>query len=306
MQIAAVLPAAGIGDALLMMIASHQLKKKGYHVVTFHPALPQLSSWFPGHSFLSEPTTAFLQTADLILIENDNSPKISKLHAQFPSQLSLFYPTYSSTKHLPLSCRDHVFDKKVPMAENIARATASLLSLSSFSKDNGITPLPTLLHRKHQKRVLFHPMSRERQKNWRPEGFLKVARILKKQGFEPIFCVSPEERHEWLQIIKEEFPLPELPTLSDLACLVYESGYVIGNDSLLGHLASNLQIPTLIIANDEKRMDLWRPDWLQGELVLPPRYLPNWKFLRLKEKQWQRFISPRHVLHRFDVLRDCL
>jgi ADP-heptose:LPS heptosyltransferase len=83
------------------------------------------------------------------------------------------------------------------------------------------------------------------------------------------------------------------PTLSDLATLVYESALVIGNDSLLGHLASNLNIPTLILADDPERLQLWRPDWAPSHLLFPPAYLPK----RLRKKYWSHLISPQRVFH---------
>src|SRR5579871_602091 len=79
----AVLPALGIGDALLMMIASHQLKLAGHRVTTFHDALPELASWFPGQDLQKCPPIEALQPFDLILVENDNSPKIKMLLEAF-------------------------------------------------------------------------------------------------------------------------------------------------------------------------------------------------------------------------------
>jgi heptosyltransferase III len=310
MKTAAVLPALGIGDALLMMIASHQLKMAGYRVTTFHAALPELASWFPGHDLqrlpFQEELLSTLSSFDLILVENDNSPKIKQLIDAYRHSLSIFYPTYSIGKHAPLSSQDRIFDKNRPMADNIAEAIALLVNLPIPSKENGLSPPSGCIHRAKRKQALLHPTSREATKNWKSSGFLTVAHQLKKRGFDPLFCVSPQEQQTWKFIEKEGFVLANPPTLSALAALVYESGYVIGNDSLIGHLASNLGIPTLIIANDEKKMRLWRPGWLQGQLVLPPPYLPNWKFLRLKETKWQHFISPNKVLRSFNELISTL
>src|ERR1700722_9110644 len=354
MQTAAVLPTLGIGDALLMMIASQQLKLGGYCVTTFHHSLPELSSWFPGHELRSSSDS--LDSFDLILVENDNSPKIKQLLSQYRSKLSIFYPTYSPSKHAPLSPQDRVFNEELPMADNVARSIASLLycvrmenknfdsarqsqieaqwsergehsrmamsdeedrsgkvaasqnfyfsseysiSLVSASKANGISPPVGLAHRSNKTQVVIHPTSRIPAKNWRPQGFFEVARKLKEKGFHPLFCVAPMEQQAWKIVEAQGFPLAQLSTLADLAKTLHKSGFVIGNDSLIGHLGSNLGIPTLIIANDEKRMRLWRPGWHPGRLVLPPSYLPNWKYIRL---HWQQFIRPRDVLKSFDEL----
>ncbi len=304
---AAVLPASGIGDALLMMIASYQLQQQGCQVTTFHPSLPELFSWFPGQIIQTPPSDRELVEAlvpyDLILIENDNSPRVKQIQAAFPSKTSIFYPTYRASKHPPLSPRDRIFDSQRPMAENIACAIASLLNVTPPSKENGLTPPASLAFRAHPKQVLLHPTSRVANKNWSAEGFLDVARQLKTKGFRPLFCVAPTEKQEWNCVEKEGFDLADIADLSALAALIYESGFLIGNDSLPGHLASNLGIPALIIANDVKRMALWQPGWLKAEVVLPPPYLPNWRWLRLRGDHWQRFISPGKVLGRFDKLR---
>jgi heptosyltransferase III len=305
----AVLPANGIGDALLMMIASHQLLLAGCSVTTFHAALPELAPWFPGHHLAELPPRAswieMLSSFDKIIIENDNSSTIDLLrsawtHASGP-KVSIFYPSYSPSKHAPLSPFDQVFLPHLPMADNIERAISQLASISA-TKDNGITPPSHLTHRKYPNRVVIHPTSRAQEKNWTASRFCSFAQKLQSRGFDPVFAVSLSERDSWLWVEKKGISLHALPSLSSLAALVYESGYVIGNDSLAGHLASNLHIPTLVIANDPKRMRLWQPGWLPATCLFPPRWLPNFKGMRWREKKWQRFISVRAALKAFEDL----
>jgi lipopolysaccharide heptosyltransferase III len=294
---AAVLPSKGIGDALLMMIASHRLLKEGFEVTTYHPKLRELQTWFPGHhfdSFSPEEIASF----DLIIAENDNSARIQRLkEAVSADKLSIFYPTYSLNRHGPLSQLDRVFNSQKTMADNIAEATQSLLRSDHPSKDNGLRPPPELKHGLHPKRVVLHPMSSSPDKNWNRKRYLKLAYHLKKSGFHPAFALSMSERDSW---VNEEGDFPIFQTLSALASFIYESGYVIGNDSLVGHLASNLQIQTLIIANDARRMRLWKPGWKEGEVLTPPPWIPNVKFLRLRERYWSSFISTRRVFSIFE------
>lgn len=284
-----------------MMIASHQLKNAGYRVTTFHSSLPELIPWFPRHDLSALPSEEELikqlDGYDLIIIQNDNSNKVAKILKAHRHKTSMFYPSYKASKHAPLTAHDHVFDENLCMAENIA------FKIQSPSKDNGLTPPSHLTHRLNEKQILIHPTSRVASKNWRAEGFVKVAKELALQGYNPLFCVSPQEMQEWSFLEREGLTLAHCQNLSALASLVYESGYAIGNDSMLGHLSSNLAIPSLIIANDEKRMRLWRPGWLPAKIVTPSPYLPNWKFLRLKETKWQHFISKKRVLNAFDELR---
>lgn len=302
----AVMPAIGIGDALLMMIASHQLHLAGCKVTTFHSTLPELSTWFPDHRIEHPPSREDLierlSSFDKIIIENDNSSTISLLRSAWNQEsgpkLSIFYPSYSPSKHLPLSPYDQVFISHHTMADNIERSIAQLINVS-VNKNNGISPPSHLRHRQYSKRVIIHPTSRDPNKNWLPEKFLALAENLEKKKFFPVFSVSPVERNKWLYLEKKGFSLPFLPSLSNLSELIYESGFVIGNDSVAGHLASNLNIPSLVIANDPTRMRLWQPGWLPGKCIFPPPWIPNIKGFRWREKKWQHFISVRRVLKSF-------
>jgi len=304
---AAVLPAAGIGDALLMMIASARLLDLGYEVTTFHPALIQLQSWFPKHRFASAPSLeqfpGFFSSYDLVIAENDNSQKIRtliELRAQKKVEyLSIFYPSYELHKHAPLDPLDQVFNSDLPMASNIAEASKNLLLLSYGSKENALLPPEELHHRRFIKQVVIHPTSSTASKNWSRDKFFSLAKQLHKRGYSPLFAVSKTERGAWLDAEAKGFILPLFDSLDQLARCVFESGFMIGNDSLVGHLASNLLVPTLIIADNVKRMNLWRPDWLPGRVVTPPSWIPNCKGLRWREQHWQTWISPSRVLKEF-------
>jgi heptosyltransferase III len=300
MKRAAVLPSKGIGDALLMMIASQQLLRAGFAVTTFHPVLKELSEWFPGHRFAPFSLDS-LSCYDLIIAENDNSPLIVQLKNQFPSHLSIFYPTYSVQRHPPLTPLDRAFFPEKTMVDNISTAIFSLLNQLkiplTFSSCNGLKIPAALAHRAHPKRVALHATSSAAAKNWQPSRFLKLSKALKKKGYHPVFILSPQEKETWLE--SEEL-CPHFPTLDALARYLYESGYAIGNDSLIGHLASNMNLPTLIIANDIRRMHLWRPGWRRGEVVTPSLWIPNVKGCRLRERFWKAFISVRRVVSTFD------
>ncbi len=298
---AAVLPATGIGDALLMMIASHQLQAQGYEVTTFHAILPELHTWFPYHRLTPSSSAESLSDFDLIVAENDNSPRIATLRTTLRDKLAIFYPTYLAHKHGPLGSLDQVFDPQLPMAENIARAAANMLQCA-YSKANGIQAPNHLMHRAHRNTIAIHPTSSQLDKNWLPKRYVTLAKALRTQGFSPFFCTSPQERSSWIWLEDEGFDVPLFPSLTALAERIYQAGFMVGNDSVTGHLASNLSIPSLIIANDARRMRLWRPGWLEGKVVTPADWIPNLKPLRLREAHWQKWISVRKVLTAFDEL----
>lgn len=288
---AAVIPSKGIGDALLMMIASHQLHLHGYNVTTFHEKLNELQDWFLGHHFEKKENFDATQF-DLIIAQNDNSPLISSLILQERKRLSIFYPTYYSYKHAPLSKLDLVFDPNEPMASNIAKSISVLLN-SAISKGNGLRVPTHLVHHKYSKRIVIHPTSSLASKNWSAHQFIQVAKLLKRKGFDPVFVMSSEEKKQWGDVL---FKVQTFERLDALAAFIFESGGLIGNDSLLGHLASNLNIPTVIIADNAKLLKLWRPGWFSGSVVTPPSWIPN----KIREKWWRELISSKKVAKYFN------
>lgn len=293
---AAVICSKGIGDGLMMMVASHHLQLEGYAVTTFQDHLHELASFFPGHHFAKRTDSLDLHAFDRIILQNDNSPLSYSIIDHYRSKLSVFYANYEKDKHRPLTSLDRVFDRTKPLTHNIALSISSLLERAPLLNSNGIV-LPTdLVHRKYAKRILIHPTSTTPKRTYPAKKFLKVAQILKAKGYEVVFCVSPQERQAWETLLQGAFLLPLFPTLKELALYVYESHLLIGNESGTGHLASNLGIPTLIVARCPKQMALWRPSFLLGKVLTPPSYIPNFKGLRLRENKWQHFLSPHRIV----------
>lgn len=308
---AAVICSQGIGDGLLMMVASHRLFSKGYEVITYQDTLDQMSEWFPKHQFKKRSSLHDLEKElvryNLIILQNDNSLfshkvidlyKKGKLH-----NISVFYANYEKEKHASLTSWDRVFDRSYSMVDNIAKAIASVLQCTQVSKNNGLIIPSGLQHTRYAKRILIHPTSTTPLRTWDADKFIEVAHRLVEKGYEVAFCVSPKEHPNWAPLVRDNFLLPIFPTLSELAAYVYESAFLIGNESGTGHLASNLHIPTLIIASCRKQMSLWRPGWFAGKVITPYRFIPNFKYSRMREKKWQVFISPKRVIRTFQFMQ---
>ncbi len=294
----AVIPAAGIGDVLIMLIASHHLRKQGHQVATFHQKLPDFGRWLETGEYLvpSDDFPNLLLSFDAVLLQHDNTERARQIAALRKRSLPIFifYPTYRASKHGPLlDSYDYAFDGKKTMVENCRSGVEALFGGNAIIY-NGLRPLPELTHRKHQRRVLIHPTSTNEKKNWPREKFLQLAKRLQKLDFQPRFILSPTEKCDW-----PEVESPIFPTLEHLASTIYEADYLIGNDSGPGHLASYLSIPHLIISHDEQQMRQWRPGWHRGEIIYPPRWLPNFKGIRLRENKWKQFVSINSVLNRF-------
>ena len=308
---AAVVCAAGIGDALIMMIASHQLQKQGYEVTTFSNYLGDFQEWVQSYQFSEHPSMDQIEKVfakfDVLFLQHENSDRARAIFdlrkKGVIKELYCFYNNYRTTKHDPLNPEyDFAFDESQPMADNLAIAMQKIFKLDNPSKEVGLCPPEHLVHRHFEKRVCFHPTSSSSQKNWPAKKFLKLARKLQYKGYQPAFLVSPKERKDWTWVIDEGFDLPLVPSLADLANYIYESGYFIGNDSGPGHLASCLHIPLLILAPLKQSISHWQPGWKKADIILPPSWAPNLKGFRLRESNWHLFVSVSKVLSRFKNL----
>ena len=271
----AIMPAKGLGDGLIQMILAYHLAKNGHHVDFFHDFLFQMKDWFP--------SVNILQT-------NDDIEQLKKYDHV------IFLDHHKARKIAGQISNSFVLPKKMinqnrSMLENIIRISEKCFDLKKMEKNNGIKIPNDLIHRKFKNRIIIHPTSTDIAKNWPARKFIKLAKKLKANGLEPIFIVSPSERKVWSKIIKGKFELPNFPTIDDLAKFVYESYAMIGNDSGIGHLASNLGLPTLSIFLSEKRATLWRPDFDKNIYVVPKFKIPG-KWFR---NSWKYFISVNRV-----------
>lgn len=294
----AVICAAGIGDALITSIAAHHLRKRGVEATLFSPHLQGFGRWLEKGTYVgyAEDWAEALRPFDAVLLQHDNTPRARSIlglrRAGLP--VYVFYTNYRLSKHGPLSQGfDFPFDEGLPMVENTKAGMEALFGIEAGDR-SVLAPPAELLHRKYRQRVLIHPMSTSEDKNWLKERFFSLARKLERQGLEPLFILSPSERG----VFPDELPAPRFSTLADLADAIYESGGFIGNDSGPAHLASYLSIPLAVICQG-RQMPLWSPGWHAPRLILPPRWVPNIKGMRLRENKWKYFITTKRVLNNF-------
>ena len=125
MKRAAVLCASGIGDGLLMMIAAHNLKKKGYIVTIFHNANEALSPLFAHAHFSPYPPlehlTSTLKPFDRVLAQNDNSERswhLFKDRETLP-QLSFFFPPPPLKSKKRTICSIPVFQSLLTLLKDV-------------------------------------------------------------------------------------------------------------------------------------------------------------------------------------------
>lgn len=305
----AVVCAAGIGDALNMMIASHALQQMGHFVTTFSDILHSFGPWLKNFQFQKHPSIEKMAETylsfDAIVLQHENSPRAYQIYdlKQQGLHIFCFYNNYRKTKHPPIDPNfDFDFDESIPMAENVAKSMQKILQQKKLSKEIGMTPPDSVRYQAFSKRVVIHPTSSSTSKNWSKTKFCKLARKLQRKGYHPSFIMAPQERTNWLDLYDLGFDLPFLPTLYHTANYLYESSYFIGNDSGPGHLASYFHLPSIILAQFPQSISHWRPGWKEAKILLPSRWAPNLKGFRLREKNWQLFLSVSRVLKNFNYL----
>ncbi len=108
------------------------------------------------------------------------------------------------------------------------------------------------------KYATIHPGSGSREKNWRLESFLNVARYIRSLGFTPLFLLGPPEEGMRERIEREGFRALFSKPIVEVAHILSSSALYLGNDSGITHLAAALGVPTLVIF---KKTDprIWRP-----------------------------------------------
>lgn len=285
----AVVAAKGLGDGLLSSILSHNLTLSGHQVTTFNTLLSQLQRWFPKLKCAPFPQADQVQSTfeafDEVLASDYT---IVKERDNFGNLLRVF--------------KQDLLDKNKSYVENLAYICREHLKLDFYGHDNGIAAPKELTFQKYRRRVVIHAMSADPIKIWPKEKFIKLALRLHSLGFSPAIVVSEQERIAWSDLENHaKITLPRFQNLDEVACFIYESGFLIGNDSGLGHLASNLNIPTLSIFARMSHARLWKPGWGQNSVVTP---LPILLGAPMKQRYWKLALPVNRVLKHFKSLTN--
>lgn len=276
-----VLCSLGVGDLVVLHIVSHHLKKMGHEVVTITPH--RFGKWLEGYQFADAP-----EPCDALFLQYDNTERTFDIRQHGvlgvpPEKIYTFYGDYKLSKHGPLRPQlDFAADPNHTIVDNIVASLKTLFAIDANS-ENGFRAPPEWTHRRHAKRIAIHTTSGDPFRNWPEKKFHQFAEWAHATGLDPVF-------------------LPQFPSLEELTTFLYESGYFLGNDSGPGHIASCLHIPHLIIGREERHMRHWRPGWGHGTVITPPKWVPNWKGMRMREKYWSSFISTNSVINAFKTI----
>lgn len=308
---AAVISMIGLGDGLMSLVLSRNLALNGFEADTFHNGgFSDLQKWFPSLPIKPFPdmseTVNFLNSYDLFFVCFSDDPFVQNLITEGKKlkkeNFFVINPSYSKNYNSAPFYGDTAFLPNLTFSQNIKRFCLENLKFS-FAVDNpGVENPYNLIFRKNSLRIILHPTAAKRGRMWKKERFIKLACKLREMGFSPCFVVSQKEFLDWETMRKEGLDVLSFSNFDKLASFVYESGYMIGNDSGVGHLASAMGLPTITIARSFRSLKLWRPSWGKNILVYPPLFLPNIKKFRFRDRYWQYFVSVRRILKKFKKL----
>lgn len=276
-----------IGDSLVSMVIVRNLCKNGLDVTVFGGAAYPLRDWFPGVRIEAMPPPGAL---DAVLAEYQT---VIVQHPALVEALQLAHPNLLTLHEVEYGQRAGC------MAERFADFCRDGLGLADIACDNGMTSPGGLQHRHYRQRVVIHPEASTDEKRWSRTQFIRLAHRLRARGFDVQFVIGPKERVRWADLDKEGIASPQFDSLHALAAWIYESGWFIGNDSGVGHLASNLGLPTISLFRRRGVAERWRPAWGQATVLLSWQWVPT-SFL--KERFWRETLTCRKVLSTFAKL----
>lgn len=298
----------GLGDGINCLTLSNNLHLNGWKVDTYQNTIWSMQNWFPHLSVQPYPSLEelprILETYDwFFVVQNDSDPFVTALiqegKRRFPERLKVIYLYSSKNIVNEPYYTDCLVDPRLSVAENLRQLCDKVLHLPKTTKSNGFIPLPGLISRKFLQRVVVHPTASRPTRSWSKEKFIKLASHLQNEGYQPVFIPGPKDSAEWKSAGIE---VQEFASLDPLARYLYESGYLIGNDSGPGHLASALGVPTLTLSRRKTLANLWAPSFQRGVVVTPYSWIPNIRGLRLRDKYWKQCISVGMVERAFKQL----
>ncbi|RFU49847.1 hypothetical protein D0B32_03935 [Paraburkholderia sp. DHOC27] len=278
-----------LGDTLNLLIVAHNLSRAGWRVDIYGDHTHALAAWFPHLSIA--PALAH-DVARAVLARY---PLVIQMHRDRPlADLGSWHTGFVDLHDVEYARSHHC------MAQRFADFAATRFGLTDAVTSNGMQAPAELVFRRYGSRVAMHPEASTADKRWLPRRFLELSRRLKEAGFQAEFALEARERERWTTLKGELPPLRSFASTALLAAWLYESGWFIGNDSGVGHLASSLGIPTLTIFRRRGVAERWRPGFSTGDIVLPSWWLPT---AGLKERWWRESISVKRVLRAFAALR---
>ena len=198
---------------------------------------------------------------------------------------------------------DYKFSSQIGVLENLQNFCLAKLHLENISLENGFRAPSFLESKTSSKVIVLHAISFDFKRNWPKNKFLALYKILKKNGYNPVFCFRDTEKAYFSEEELISYTTYFFSSLHHLVNFLQKAIYFIGNDSGLGHLYSLLKIPILTISASSRKRIFWKPFWQIGHVITLYALILNCKGLRLREKYWHHFIEAWRVYWQFCKLK---
>lgn len=293
MKTIGLIPGKGLGDLMIIMSLCYNLSKK-YKVILFHPFFEKLNYLMPYAQAKQRPQEVadfdYLGIDQMIMIY-ENTPYFEevfpKLKAFFEEKLTVLNPVVTGKKDY-LFVENHFFDCSKSFSQNLLDFAKNKFNLDIIEKTGGQNPKslkdPTL--------VVIHPTCSKPSKSWKISGFIYVKKQLEKLGYKVIYATLP---HETSMI--ELGLYSGLKNLDELVQIIEKARLVIGNESGVCHLASSLHTPSIVLCRNYRIQRFWGADYEgKSHPLFPPKWTPNLKIFRIRDKYWRHLISKKAVI----------
>jgi heptosyltransferase-3 len=264
-----------LGDSLLLLPLAHNLMRSGYRVTVFGRQAYALASWLPGlevRPIPSEGVSALAQFDSLFQMDIDQPIALDPHSCPRP------------LRSLTMWLRQQPAQARLFLDE-LRHFAKAVYGIEDWSNACGLVTQHPERWRQNRRRVVIHPTAGSAERYWSDAKFIELARRLCRDGHDVAFVVEERDAAAWQAAAQEQpFTVSHFGSLQALGDFIHESGYLIGNDSGVGHLASALGVPTVTISHRPRNMLRWRPQWAPG-VIVPHLWLP----LRAWRRKYWRF-----------------
>jgi heptosyltransferase-3 len=184
--------------------------------------------------------------------------------ARFRAGFEIFRPGWIYNTPIPTAQETLGITRRVHTAEHMASAMFYLGVPISDVPRARVEALPSRSQFAPEgEYAVIHPMAATQEKTWRPEGFLEVARHLERsRGLQVVFIGAAGEDLSRFGAYRTV----EGAALEELAKLMRDAAFFMGNDSGPAHVAAAFGVPQVVIFGPSDSLT-WAPWRASAEVV---------------------------------------
>jgi heptosyltransferase-3 len=184
--------------------------------------------------------------------------------ARFRAGFEIFRPGWIYNTPIPTAQQTLGITRRVHTAEHMASAMFYLgVPIQEVPRAHLETAPGRSLYAPERRYAVIHAMAATPEKTWTSEGFLEVARQLERsQGLEVVFIGGPGEDLSRFGAYRTI----EGAALGELARLMRDAAFFVGNDSGPAHVAAAFGVPQVLIFGPSDSL-VWAPWKTKAEVV---------------------------------------